>query len=130
TALTLAAQKPGRDSEQEKPIWNELHSIAPEAVEDFKAGTIALDGGDYDEAIRRYESVRKAAPDFDHALRRLGYALAAKGEVAKGLELLDLALSKRRSPENLMGMARTLAYPNETMEVSAEQKAQALSLAK
>jgi len=130
TAQTLEAQKPGRDSEQERPIWEELHSIAPEAVEDFKAGTIALDGGEYDEAIRRYESVRKVAPDFDHALRRLGYALAAKGEVAKGLELLDLALSKRRSPENLLGMARTLAYPNETMEVSPEQKARALSLAK
>ncbi|HKB68819.1 MAG TPA: tetratricopeptide repeat protein [Pyrinomonadaceae bacterium] len=130
TALTLAAQKPSRDSEQEKPIWDELHSIAPEAVEDFKAGTIALDGGDYDEAIRRYESVRKVAPDFDHVLRRLGYALAAKGEVDKGLELLDMALSKKRSPENLLGTARTMAYPNETMVVSPEQKARALSLAK
>jgi len=130
TALTLAAQKTSRDSEQEKPIWDELHSIAPEAVEDFKAGTIALDSGEYDEAIRRYESVRQAAPDFDHVLRRLGYALAAKGEVDKGLELLDLALSKKRSPENLLGMARTLAYPNETMEVSPEQKTRALSLAK
>lgn len=130
TALTLAAQTPTRDLEQEKAIWDELHSIAPDSVEDFKAGTLALDSGDYDESIRRYESVRKLVPKFDHVLRRLGYALVAKGEVVKGFELLEMALRIRRSPENLLGLAKTLAYPNETSQGSKEQKSRALALAK
>ena len=129
-ALTVAAQTPTRDMEKEKAIWGELDSIAPNAVEDFKAGTIAMDGGDYDEAIRRYESARKLAPEFDHALRRLGYALAAKGEVDKGIALLEMALRKNRSPENLLGLARTLAYPSNTVEGTREQKSRALALAK
>lgn len=129
-ALTVAAQTPTRDMEKEKAIWGELDSIAPNAVEDFKAGTIAMDGGDYDEAIRRYESARKLAPEFDHALRRLGYALAAKGEVDKGIALLEMALRKNRSPENLLGLARTLAYPSNTVEGTREQKSRALALAR
>ena len=130
TALTLAAQTPNRDTEQEKAIWEELHSIAPDAVEDFKAGTIAMDSGDHDEAIRRYEAVRNVVPKFDHVLRRLGYSLVAKGEVDRGFELLEMALRIRRSPENLLGLARTLAYPRESVEGSHEQKSRALALAK
>ena len=130
TALTLAAQTPNRDTEQERAIWEELHSIAPDAVEDFKAGTIAMDSGDHDEAIRRYEAVRNVVPKFDHVLRRLGYALVAKGEVDRGFELLEMALRIRRSPENLLGLARTLAYPRESVEGSHEQKSRALALAK
>ena len=129
-ALTVAAQIPTRDMEKEKAIWEELHSIAPDAVEDFKAGTIALDSGDYDEAIRRYESVRKLAPEFDHVLRRLGLSIATGGDVDKGLKLLETAVRKKRSPENLLGLAETLAYPNKTSEGSPEQKLRALALAK
>ncbi|HEV7745072.1 MAG TPA: M48 family metalloprotease [Pyrinomonadaceae bacterium] len=129
-SLTVVAQTATRDIVKEQAIWEELRKIAPDAVEDFKAGTIAMDSGDNDEAIRRYEVVRMQAPEFDQVLRRLGYALAARGEVDKGLVLLETALKRNRSPENLLGLARTLAYPSEKAEGSPQQKLRALALAK
>jgi tetratricopeptide (TPR) repeat protein len=129
-SLTVTAQTPTRDIAKEQAIWEELHIIAPDAVEDFKAGTVAMDSGNDDEAVRRYESVRKQAPNFDHVLRRLGYAYAARGEVDKGLALLETALKTNRSPENLLGLARTLAYPSAKVEGSPQQKTRALALAK
>ncbi|HEV7681931.1 MAG TPA: tetratricopeptide repeat protein, partial [Pyrinomonadaceae bacterium] len=129
-SLSVTAQPATRDIAKEQAIWQELNSIAPDAVEDFKAGTIALDSGNNDEAIRRYESVRRQAPKFDPVLRRLGYALAAKGEVDKGLALLETALKANRSPENLLGLAKTIANPSNGVESSAQQKSRALALAK
>lgn len=129
-ALTAAAQAPTRELDKEQPIWDQLQQIAPDAVEDFKAATVALDSGDAEEAIRRYQAVLKKAPGFDHAQRRLGYALAAAGKVDEGLKLLEAAVANNRSPENLMGLARTLAYPSENVQASALQKSRALALAK
>lgn len=129
-APTLAAQTPTRDLEKEKAIWDQLQSIAPSAVEDFKAGTVALDSGNYEEAIQRYESVRAKAPQFDHVFRRLGVCLAAAGQVDAGLAYLETAVKMKRSPENLLGLAETLAYPSQTIEGSREQKSRALALAK
>ena len=129
--LTVSAQEPTtRNLEKEKPIWKQLQSIAPGAIEDFKAGTVAMDSNNYEEAIKRYESVRKKAPDFDPMLRRLGFSLAYAGRVDEGIELIEKALQQNRSPENLMGLARTLAYPNETKEGTEAQKVRALALAK
>ena len=129
-APTLAAQPATRDIEQEKVIWDQLQRIDPSAVDDFKAGTIALDSGNNEEAVRRYESVRKKAPELDHVLRRLGYALAASGKVDEGIRLIETAVQKNRSPENLLGLARTMAYPGEGIEVSTTQKQRAFALAK
>jgi tetratricopeptide (TPR) repeat protein len=130
-ALTLAAQAPPtRSVDKEQPIWNELEKIAPTAVEDFQRATEALDSGNPDEAIRRYEAVLEKAPAFDHAQRRLGYALAAAGQVDEGLKLLAAVVANNRSPENLMGYARTLAYPNEKVQTTQAQKEHALFLAK
>jgi hypothetical protein len=39
------------------------------------------------------------------------------------------AVSKKRSPENLISLAQTLAYPSETKQGTFEQKTRALSLA-
>ena len=70
--VTVAAQAPtDRNPEKEKAIWEQLQKVAPGAVDDFKAGTVALDSDNYEEAIKRYEAVRKQAPDFDPVLRRL-----------------------------------------------------------
>jgi tetratricopeptide (TPR) repeat protein/Zn-dependent protease with chaperone function len=129
--LTVSAQSsPARDLEKEKAIWDQLQSIAPSAVEDFKAGTVAMDSNNYEEAIKRYQSALEKAPEFDHVLRRLGFSLAYAGRVDEGLKLIETALKLNRSPENLMGLARTLAYPNETKEGSEADKMRALALAK
>jgi tetratricopeptide (TPR) repeat protein len=130
-ALTVSAQSsPARNLEKEKAIWDQLQSIAPGAVEDFKAGTVAMDSNNYEEAIKRYQSALEKAPEFDHVLRRLGFSLAYAGRVDEGLKLIETALKINRSPENLMGLARTLAYPNETKEGSEADKMRALALAK
>lgn len=126
----MAAQTATRDLEKEKAILAQLQGLDPSAVEDFKAGTLAMDIGNNDEAIRRYESVRKKAPEFDHVLRRLGYLLAAAGKVDTGLEFLELAVQKNRSPENLISLAHTLAAPTDKTEGTREQKLRAFALAK
>lgn len=128
--IALAAQAPTRELEKEQEIWNQLQKIAPGAVEDFKAATEAMDSGNNEEAIQRYLTVLKKAPGFDHAQRRLGYALVAVGKVGEGFKLLEAAVASNRSPENLMGLARTLAYPGTKVEAPAAQKSRALALAK
>jgi Zn-dependent protease with chaperone function len=127
--LTLAAQPPARDMQREKAMWEELEIIAPQALEDFKAATIAMDSGNNAEAIRRYELVHKAAPGFDHVLRRLGFLLALDGRVDEGLTMLEAAVKKHRSPENLLDLARILSSPNDKTEGTWEQKSRAFTLA-
>lgn len=129
-ALAAVAQTRARDEEKEKQIWNQLNQIAPEAVEDFKAATVAMDSDNNDEAIQKFGSVLKKAPDFDPALRRLGFSLARAGQVDSGVEFVEKAVQSNRSPENLIGLAQTLAYPNETTEGSKQQKLRAYALAK
>src|SRR6266480_4872824 len=72
----VSAQQGERDMKYEQAIWDELSAIAPGAVEDFKAATIAMDSGNYAEAARLYEIVHTKAPDLDHVLRRMGTSLA------------------------------------------------------
>jgi Zn-dependent protease with chaperone function len=128
--LTLAAQTPTRNMETEKAMWEELEGIAPQALEDFKAATIAMDSGNNAEAIRRYELVHNEAPEFDHVLRRLGFLLALEGRVDEGLPMLEAAVKKHRSPENLMDLARILSSPNDKTEGTWEQKSRAFTLAR
>ncbi|HZM99869.1 MAG TPA: tetratricopeptide repeat protein [Pyrinomonadaceae bacterium] len=127
-STTLAQQT--RDLEKEKAIWAELETVAPNSVADFKAATEAMDAQDYDKAVALYQSVREKAPDFDAALRRLGWCLVATGKTDSGFALMERAVEIRRSPENLISLAQSLAYPGVGQQGSIEQKFRAFELTK
>ncbi|MEW6731495.1 MAG: M48 family metalloprotease [Acidobacteriota bacterium] len=129
-STTFFAQSNERDIEKEKVIWRELETVAPNALETFKAATVALDRGDYQEAARLYQEVLKQAPEFDHALRRLGGSLVELGKREEGLALAEAAVKKRGSPENLISLAQLLAYPGKNINSSPVDKQRALTLAK
>jgi hypothetical protein len=114
---------------KEEAIWKDLQAVAPKQLETFKTATVAMDNQKYDEAAKLYEAVRLNAPEFDPVIRRLGICTALAGKVDEGLGLLEHAVSKKRSPENLISLAQTLAYPSETKQGTFEQKTRALSLA-
>jgi tetratricopeptide (TPR) repeat protein len=116
--------------EKETVIWQELQGIAPGSVETFKAAKAALDKGDYQQAVRLYEEVSKAAPEFDPVLRRLGTSLVYSGKTREGLAQLNKAVQKKRSPENLICLAEFLAYPAKGKEGSSADRQLALTLAK
>jgi Zn-dependent protease with chaperone function len=126
----VLAQAPGRETEREKAIWAELQAIAPGTVEDFKAATAAMDEGNCEEAVRLFEAIRTKTPGFDPVVRRLGMSLVALGKTQDGFKFLDQAVKNHRSPENLMALARTLAYPAPGKEGSKEEKRRAYSLIK
>jgi tetratricopeptide (TPR) repeat protein len=128
--IAVAAQITTRNIEKEKVIWTRIEAQAPDALEDFKAATTAMDAGNFEEAARLYESVRKRAPESDDVLRRLGTSLASQGKLENGLDFLEQAVQKNRSPENLFSLAQFLAYPAEGRDGSPERKLRALSLAK
>ena len=127
--LCIVAQPTERDMKKEEAIWKDLQAVAPKQLETFKAATVAMDNQKYDEAAKLYEAVMLNAPEFDPVIRRLGICTALAGKVDEGLGLLEHAVSKKRSPENLISLAQTLAYPSETKQGTFEQKTRALSLA-
>ena len=127
-SATAFAQQDERDMKYEQAIWDELGAIAPGAVEDFKAATVAMDAGNYAEAVRLYEIVHKQAPDLDHVLRRLGTSLALQGNLESGLNFLEQAVAKKRSPENLYRLAQFLAFPADGKSGTRDQKWRAYSL--
>jgi len=126
---SVLAQPRERDMKKEEAIWKDLQAVAPKQLETFKAATVAMDNQKYDEAAKLYEAVMLNAPEFDPVVRRLGICTALAGKVDEGLGLLEHAVSKKRSPENLISLAQTLAYPSETKQGTFEQKTRALSLA-
>lgn len=128
--IAIAAQPGSRNMEKEKAIWKRIEAMAPDALEPFKAATTAMDAGNFQEAARLFESVRKRAPESDDVLRRLGTSLASMGKLEEGLEFLEKALEQNRSPENLFSLAVFLAYPGEGKEGSPAEKQRALSLMK
>src|ERR1051325_525962 len=125
----IFAQQHERDMKKEEAIWKDLQAVAPKQVETFKAATVAMDNQKYDEAAKLYEAVMLNAPEFDPVIRRLGICTALAGKVDEGLGLLEHAVSKKRSPENLISLAQVLAYPSETKQGTFEQKVRALKLA-
>ena len=129
SAPLVFSQQQERDMKKEQAILNELQTVAPKQVETFKAATVAMDSQKYEEAAKLYESVMLNAPEFDPVIRRLGICTALAGRVEEGLGLLEHAVSKKRSPENLISLAQTLAYPSETKQGTTEQKERALKLA-
>jgi len=131
TLFTAAsAQVPTRDMEKEKPIWSQLEATAPDALEDFKAATAAMDADNHEEAARLFDAVRKKAPDFTPAIRRLGMSLVQAGKTKSGFEFLEQAVAKERSPENLFSLGWMLAYPGTDKQGTIEQKRRAFALIK
>jgi hypothetical protein len=123
------AQEPGRDMKKEAVLWEKLKAISPNSVDTFKQATEAVDKGDFAEAARLYAEVHKKAPDFDPLLRRYGYSLITIGKRLEGQALLEKAVAKNQSPENLGALASALAY-QEGRQASKEELNRALVLAK
>ena len=117
-----------RNMEKEKALWAELETIAPESVADFKAATEAMDAQDYGKAIELYQAVHQKAPDFDAVLRRLGGCLVSIGQTDSGFAFMERAVKIKRSPENLISLAHSLAYPGAGKEGTKEQKSRAYQL--
>jgi Zn-dependent protease with chaperone function/tetratricopeptide (TPR) repeat protein len=130
TASPLAAQPRPRNASRERRIEEGLASVAPAAVPAFRRATQAMDSGRNAEAEPLFREVFAAAPAFTPAIRRLGAVLVELGREGEGLPLLNQAVQVDRSPENLAGLARGLAYrAGGKMGSIAEQQA-ALGLAK
>lgn len=119
-----------RNLQKEEAYWEQLKTIAPQTIETFKAATVALDDEDYQESARLYQLVLKRAPEFDPAMRRLGMSLIRIGQAKEGMALLEAAVKKTNSPENLISLAQHLAYPGEATAASPADRQRALALAK
>jgi Peptidase family M48 len=131
TLLTsVSGQVPERDMEKERAIWAQLEATAPDSLGDFKAATVAMDDDKHEEAARLFDAVRKKAPDFTPAIRRLGMSLVQAGKTESGFIFLEEAVEKDRSPENLSSLGQMLAYPGPDKEGTPEQKRRAFELIK
>lgn len=117
----------GRDMAKEKAIWAELEMSAPHSVADFKAATEAMDAQDYEKAVDLYLKVYQAAPHSDATLRRMGGSLVATGKTEAGFRFLRQAVAIKRSPENLISLAHSLAFPG-GKEGTPQQKREAHQL--
>jgi outer membrane protein assembly factor BamD (BamD/ComL family) len=83
---------------------------APQTVEErLYASTLALNGGQYDQAIAHLRLVRDEDPDNDHALYMLAVAHAQRGEHAEAIAHLERAIAL--NPEN-----RSLAKRDQDLE--------------
>ena len=86
----------------------ERHAVpqaaAPRTVEErLYASTLAINGGNYDEAIAQLRLVRDEDPDNDHALYMLAVAHAQRGEHVQAIAHLERSIAL--NPEN-RGLAR------------------------
>jgi len=72
--------------------------------ERLHAATLAINGGNYDQAIVNLRLVRDEDPDNDHALYMLAVAHAQRGDLAEALAHLERAITL--NPEN-RALART-----------------------
>jgi outer membrane protein assembly factor BamD (BamD/ComL family) len=81
------------------------HEKAPETVDErLYAATLAINGGQYDQAIAHLRLVRDEDPDNDHALYMLAVAHAQRDEPAEAIAHLERSIAL--NPEN-RGLART-----------------------
>lgn len=79
-------------------------AAAPRTIEErLYASTLAINGGNYDEAIAQLRLVRDEDPDNDHALYMLAVAHAQRGEHAQAIAHLERSIAL--NPEN-RGLAR------------------------
>ncbi len=71
----------------------------PQSVEErLYAATLAINAGDYDEAIKQLHLVRDEDPDNDHAIYMLGVAHAQRGDHIAAIAHLERAMVL--NPEN------------------------------
>ena len=129
-ASSTLAQQARRDAQKEKAIVAELEGLAPESVADFKAATEAMDAQEIDKAVALFQRVHDRVPDFDAALRRLGGCLVITGKTKEGFAHQERAVAIRRSPENLLSLAMSLAYPGIDKQGTRAQKLRAYELIK
>jgi Zn-dependent protease with chaperone function len=115
-----SAQTPERNMEKEAKIWDKLKTLSPGSVETFKKATEAMDSGNFTEAARLYEEVYKKAPDFDIVMRRYGGSLIDIGKRQEGIALLEKAMQKNQSPENLSALAYALAFQEDQQASAAD----------
>ena len=108
----LFCQPPTRDSVKEQIIENQLKDIKPSLVSIFKAGTIALDEGNYQLADSLYTIVFKKAPIFDPVIRRLGIIKCELSMIDSGVKLCEKAVSINKSAYNLSTLASCLLRRN------------------
>ena len=79
--------------------------IAPQTIDErLYAATLAINGGQYDQAIAHLRLVRDEDPDNDHALYMLAVAHAQRDEPAEAVAHLERAIAL--NPEN-RALART-----------------------
>ncbi len=107
TSISIA-QPQERDIKREEKNWVELQKTAPKSVDNFKAATVALDAGKHEEAAKLYKEVLASSPNFEPALRRLGYALVALDRRDEGLSFSKKAVDLNRSTDNLIAYATNL----------------------
>ncbi len=125
------AQTQTRDLAKEEKLWQQLQKIAPKAVDTFKTATENLDQKNYPESIKLYNQVLAQAPNFEPALRRLGYGLIETGKREEGLSMSQKALNLNRTPDNLLGRAYALTSPGPgNYNPTAAELEQALALSK
>jgi len=129
-AAVVFGQTVFRDPKREQAITEQLALQAPAAVETFQRATAAMDKRDYQQSAQLYREVLKQAPDFTPAMRRLGFSLAGIGQADDAIALLETAVKRERSPENLISLAEILAFPGEQKQGTPEQRETAFALAK
>ena len=79
-------------------------AAVPQSVQErLYASTLAINGGNYDEAISHLRLVRDEDPDNDHALYMLAVAHTQRGEFAEAVAHLQRSIAL--NPEN-RGLAR------------------------
>ena len=78
---------------------------SPQTIDErLYAATLAINGGQYDQAIAHLRLVRDEDPDNDHALYMLAVAHAQRSELAEAVAHLERAIAL--NPEN-RALART-----------------------
>ena len=81
------------------------HAVSPQTIDErLYAATLAINGGNYDQALSHLRLVRDEDPDNDHALYMLAVAHAQRGELAEAVAHLERAIAL--NPES-RGLART-----------------------
>src|SRR5262245_2177398 len=98
----------------------ELHAQNSKAESCFVAAVAAENRGDFKTAVSLYHRVGTLVPGHVHSLRREGGLLMVLGQHAKGLELIQQAAARQRTPENLAALAWALSWHREGVQPTPE----------
>lgn len=128
--LNVFSQSPMRDEAKETALENRLKETAPQIVESFRTATKAMDSGDFEVCVAKNYDVLSKAPNFDPAMRRLGFCLISLGKKEEGIASIQQAIDLDRSGDNLISMAVAISetWPADSPPPKSEME-EALSLA-